>query len=117
MSLIATARALDDARFLWRVNAATLTTAATKVKDSTGRAQVFAEYVLDNPMQHNATMAALVACSPAIASVIDVDDFNTVNTEDVTDQDILYVVATSWDTVADRHAERTSPSVAAPGSV
>jgi len=112
MSLIATARALDDARFLWRVNAAALTTASTKVNEAEGVGQWYAEYVLDNPMAPNKTLAALVAANAAIASTVVVDSFNTVNTEDVTDSDILYVVGTVWDLVAKRWDEVNHPTPA-----
>ncbi|USL85072.1 hypothetical protein [Arthrobacter phage SWEP2] len=113
MSLIATARALDDPRFLWRVNAAAITVAAARVKETNSDAQVYAEYVLDNPMQQNLTLAALVACTPAVAAAIEVDAFNTVSTEAVPDTDILYVVGEVWATVAARHAERYKPRNAA----
>jgi hypothetical protein len=112
MSLIATARAIDDARFVWRVNAALLSTAAAKVSEPEGASQWFAEYVLDNPMAENKTAIALVAVNGAIASTVVVDSFNTVNTEGVSDSDILYVVATEWDKLAARHDERTNPAPA-----
>lgn len=105
MSLIATARALDDARFMWRVGAATITVAKDKLAQPEGAAKWFAEFALDNPMQRNQTMAALVATNPVIAGAVVVDSFNTVNTEDVADSDILYVVDSSWDTVAARWDE------------
>lgn len=114
MSLIATARALDDARFLWRVNAAAFQTAQEKVTLPDGASQWYAEYVLDHPMEANKTMAALVATNAAIAATVTVDAFNTVNTEDVTDSDILYVVATVWDLAASRWDEKSNPAPVAP---
>jgi len=113
MSLIATARAIDDARFVWRVKAALLSTAATKVTEAEGPEQWFAEHVLDNPMAENKTAIALVAVNSAIASTVVVDAFNTVNTEGVTDADILYVVATEWTKLATRHDELSNPAPAA----
>lgn len=112
MSLIATARALDDKRFQWRVNAAVLQTATTKINEPDGVEQWYAEHVLDNPMADNRTMAAIVACNLAIAQAVTVDSFNTVNTEAVLDSDILYVVGESWDTVAARWDELKNPAPA-----
>ena len=115
MSLIATARAIDDPRFRWRVNAAALVTATTKVNDPDGPEQWFAEYVLDNPMVPNATLLGLVAANQVIAATVTVDAFNTVNTEDVPDSDILYVVGEQWAKVATRHDEQAN-SVAVPAN-
>lgn len=109
MSLISTARALDDQRFLWRVNAAALVTAADKVDDADGVDQWFAEYVVDHPMQDQPTIAGLVASNVAIAANVAVDAYNTVNTEAVTDSDILYVVGQVWHTAALRYDELKNP--------
>ena len=108
MSLITTARAVDDPRFLWRVNAAALVTAQAKASEPDGIEQWYAEYVLDHPLQGNPTLHALVAANAAIASTVTVDSYNTVNTEGVTDNDILYVVGTVWNLVAQRHDELTN---------
>jgi hypothetical protein len=110
VSLIATARALDDARFVWRVNAAAISVAQAKLAQPEGPVQWFAEYTLDHPMEKNATLTALVAVNPTIAAAVTVDSFNTVNTESVTDSDILYVVDALWDTVAARWDEKAHPA-------
>lgn len=109
MSLIATARALDDERFLWRVKAAALTTAAEKVNGPDALDQWYAEFILDHPMDDNKTLAALIACNAAIAATVTVDAFNTVSTEAVTDSDILYVVGSVWSTAAARWDELRNP--------
>lgn len=107
MSLIATARALDDARFLWRVNAAVLTVASNRVKEPDSVGRKMAARILDDPGQRSSTIAALVACDPAVSAAVEVDNHNTVNTDTVTDQMILDVVGQVWDMVAARQAART----------
>lgn len=100
MSLLNTARALDDARFVWRVKAATLTIAADKISSAEGAGQVFASQILSAPMADNDTMAALVAADGAVAAAVTVDEFNTVSTEAVRDEDIIAAVTGHWDIVA-----------------
>lgn len=110
MSLITTARALDDARFRWRVNAAALIAAAEKLDDADGVDQWYAEHVIDHPMEDQPTLVALVAANPAISSMVTVDSFNTVNTEAVPDTDIQYVVNTVWNQAALRYDELKNPA-------
>jgi hypothetical protein len=105
MSLIATARALEDQRFLWRVRAATLELAITKYQSTTANDKALAQEILDMPMLQNRTMEALVACQDTISAAITVDANNTVNTEAVTDAMITSAVATYWTPVANRRAE------------
>lgn len=100
MSLLNTARALDDARFVWRVKAAALTIAADKVTNSTGNEQGFASFILGTPMGDCPTLCALVAAAPDVAAAVTVDEFNTVSTEAVTDQDIIDATGTFWSVAA-----------------
>lgn len=100
MSLLNTARALDDARFVWRVKAAALTIAADKISSATGNEQAFASFILGAPMSDNHTMTALAAAAPAVAATVTVDQFNTVSTEAVLDEDILSAVEANWSTLA-----------------
>jgi hypothetical protein len=100
MSLLNTARALDDARFVWRVKAAALTIAADKISSTGGAGQAFASFILGAPMADNITMSALVAADAAVAATVTVDEFNTVSTEGVSDGDILAAVQAHWDTMA-----------------
>lgn len=100
MSLLNTARALDDARFVWRVKAAALTIAADKISSAGGAGQAFASFILAAPMAENVTMNALVAASAPVAASVTVDEFNTVSTEAVSDEDILAAVGANWDTLA-----------------
>lgn len=97
MSLINTIRALDDPRFKWRVQGARLLNAVTLIDDPDPDTQRFARYVVNNPLGDVTFACALVAANPAIAELVSVDDFNTVNTEAVQDADIQYVVNSNWD--------------------
>ena len=112
MSLIATARALDDQRFLWRVRAATLNLAVTKYNSADANDKGLAQEVLDQPMQQNRTLEALVANNVAVSAAVVTDLNNTVNTEAVTDAQINTAVAQYWPAVAARRAEiRAAQSV------
>lgn len=103
MALINTARALDDARFLWRVRAAQLELAAAKIRANniTGSTRLYAEHILANPMAADPRMEALVATNDAVAEAIVVDEYNTVNTEGVTDAQITSAANTYFATVAE----------------
>lgn len=105
MSLIATARALDDQRFLWRVRAATLNLAVTKYSSANANDKALAQEILDNPMQQNKTIEALVANNPAVSGAVVIDETSTVNSEAVTDAQITAAVAQYWPAVATRRAE------------
>lgn len=105
MSLIGTARALDDQRFLWRVRAATLNLAVTKYSSTNANDKALAQEVLDAPMQQNRTLEALVANNAAVSDAVIIDANNTVNTETVTDAQINAAVAQYWPSVAARRAE------------
>jgi len=106
MSLIATARALDDQRFLWRVRAAMLDVAKSVVSktDSTPEELAFAYIVIDAPMTQFKSMEALVANNTKVSESISVDQFNTVATETVLDADIISAVRNAWPIVAARYA-------------
>jgi hypothetical protein len=107
MSLIATARALEDQVFLWRVRAATLSLAVAKYSSSTASVneKALAMTVLDYPMQQNRTLEALVAYHAPITAAVTVDPNNTVSTEAVTDAMIIDAVAAYWPAVSTRLAE------------
>lgn len=105
MSLIGTARALDDQRFLWRVRASTLNLAVTKYSSTNANDKALAQEVLDNPMMQNKTLEALVANNAAVSDAVVIDANNTVNTEAVTDAQINTAVAQYWPSVATRRAE------------
>jgi hypothetical protein len=105
MSLIGTARALDDDRFLWRVRAAALNAAVSKYSSTDANDKGFAQEILDSPMKQNATLEALVANNAAVSAAVVIDEANTVNTEGVTDTQITNAVTMYWPAVAARRAE------------
>lgn len=111
MSLIASARALDDPRFRWRVSAAAIYQAGVKVTDPDSVDQRYAEHVLDHPDRLDPTLIALVATRPSISDLVTVDEFNTVSTEAVTDNQILTAVGTMWARAATRYDERSATAV------
>ena len=102
MSLISTARALDDDRFLWRVRAAALNVAITKFGGADGIEKNFAQYIIDNPMTPLKTLEAIVANNTAVSAAVTVDQYNTVNTEAVTDSIIISGVQNVWNAAATR---------------
>lgn len=113
MGLLATARALDDQRFLWRVRAATLNLAVTKYGSTNANDKAFAQEILDTPMQQSRTIEALVANNATVSDAVIVDTNNGVNTEGVTDAQINSAVTMYWASVASRRAEvRAAAAVA-----
>ncbi|ALY10571.1 hypothetical protein FDH86_gp036 [Arthrobacter phage Tank] len=97
MSLINTIRALDDPRFKWRVQGAMLLNAVTLIDDEDPNKQRHARAIVNNPLRDATFAVALVAANPAISSKVTVNEFNTVNTEAVLDDEIQYTVNTNWD--------------------
>ncbi|WP_293848788.1 hypothetical protein [Brevibacterium paucivorans] len=98
--LISTARVLDDDIFKWRVMGACIQHASQLDTIKGGEAKSYALRVLANPHTVEPMMLSLVASNPAIANAVKVDEVGTVDTTGVSDQDIQYVVAESWGTVA-----------------
>lgn len=104
MSLIGTARALDDQRFKWRVRAALLKIASIK-KDSQLPAEIaYAKYLLQNPMVENAQLEALCATDIGVTEKVTVDQNNTVNTEGVADDTLIYVADVNFGWMAEQYA-------------
>lgn len=104
MSLITTARAMDDQRFIWRVMAAMLIKAREEfAKAANTNPWNFAVHVLKNPMTEERTMFALVAVDQAVSNAVVVNGDSAVNTEAVTDADIQRVVNAEWATVAKKY--------------
>lgn len=112
MSLIATARALDDQRFLWRVRAAALNLATTKYSSSDPIDKGLASDILDYPMRENKTLEALVANDSMVSSLVEIDEYSTVSTENVTDVCINEAVARYWNAVAQRRSDALKPTTA-----
>lgn len=103
-TLIKTARALDDQRFLWRVRAAMLEAASYHVRAGATEdtsSGMYARHILANPMAQDRRMEALVATDDKVAAAVMVDEYSTVNTEYVTDEDINTAVAANWQIAAE----------------
>lgn len=102
MSLLSTARALDDAELRWRVMAAQMEY-AQGFGTMTGLAKNYAISVMLNPQHVDPSMFALVAIDDAISNAILVSEDNTVDTTAVKDTDITRVVASRWNLVANKY--------------
>lgn len=94
MTLLNTARALDDERFVWRVRAALLRVATDKINSADGREARYAQYVLQYPMHSVPIFESLCAADPQISAHVVVDEWSTVNTENVPDE-LFYDMADS----------------------
>lgn len=107
MALIETARAMDDARFVWRVKAAMLIKAkeefAKTPTTATKQAFDLAVLVLKSPMMDERTMVALVAVDPAVSELVAIADGDVVSTDAVPDADIQRVVNAEWPNVARKY--------------
>mgnify|MGYP000518821593 CR=1 FL=1 len=103
-ALLATARAMDDQLFRWRVMGACIQHAAGYQAMPDGPGKEYALRVLASPHDVNQMMLCLVASNPQISQSIDVDENGTITANEVPDGDILYVVVEAWPIVADRYA-------------
>lgn len=104
MNLLHTARAMDSQNFTWRVMAAMIEKAREEFLKTAGTpSHKFATWVLLNPMTEEKTMFAVVAIDDTVAADVVVEN-NGVNTEAVTDEDILRVVSAEWGNVARKYA-------------
>lgn len=90
--LLKSARALDDDRFRWRVQAAMIVAAQAKLTEN----DPLALSVLSYPQQEDTRMIALVASDEVVRAGISVDGDNTVDTESVTDEAIQAAVMAAW---------------------
>lgn len=62
---------------------------------------MYARHVLANPMLQDRRMEALVATDDAVAAAVTVDEYDTVSTEGVSDQQIEAAVAANWQIAAE----------------
>lgn len=110
IDLLKYARARDDQDFVWRV-AAALTVQAQYLADNPGNPSVeslaMRDWVLENPMAPIDMMQAFAATMPEIAAKVTVNE-GAVDTSEVLDTDIRYIVGAKWNTVA-THRFGTSP--------
>lgn len=100
--LLKFARARDHQDFAWRVTAA-LTVKAQYMAEMPEGASVeglaMRDWVLDNPMTPVEMMTAFAATMPEIAEKVTIVA-GAVDTSQVLDTDITYIVGAKWDTVA-----------------
>lgn len=102
-ALLATARAMDDQLFRWRVMGACIQHAAGYPTMEEGPGREYALRVLAHPHDVDQMMLCIVASNPVISGSITVDDNGTVTSNEVKDADILYVVIEAWPLVAARY--------------
>lgn len=103
-ALLATARAMDDQTFRWRVMGACIQHASTYRSMEPGPGKKYALRVLAQPHDVDQMMLCLVASNPQISQSIDVDENGTITVDEVPDGDISYVVVEAWPLVAARYA-------------
>ena len=102
-ALLATARAMDDQLFRWRVMGACIQHAATYRSMEPGPGKKYALRVLAQPHDVDQMMLCIVASNPVISAAITVDENGTVKSDGVADDDISYVVIETWPLVAARY--------------
>lgn len=108
MNLLATARALDDDLFRWRVAAACFIHAQGYASMPAGPPKNFAITVLLNPQSVDESMVGFVSADDAVSNAITVNPGNgAVDTSNVTDADIQRVVVDKWSLVAVKY--QTNP--------
>ena len=110
MGLINIVRALEDDRFIWRVKGAVIQTAVAKMEDADPQFSAYAKAVLSNPLQDAGKAPAIVVANPAILDKVDVNEYNTVSTERIEDNDILYVVNENWDVLSEGYGQVEAPT-------
>jgi len=99
-NLLKYARARDDQNFIWRI-AAAMMVHAQEVEhwELPDQQRELVAWVLANPMVAHQTMVNHVSTNTAIAANVVVEN-GAVNTDNVPDDDIQYVVNGAWDAVA-----------------
>lgn len=107
--LLASMRAMDDQRFVWRVRAATLNVALDRYAIAAPEPEYsFAAAVIDNPTTIDNLIPSLVSLVPGISALITVDEYNGVNTEAVPDALIEAGVRAWFSVAAKRYQEKVS---------
>ena len=102
--LLKYARARDDFEFVARVSAALMVKALYRVEarpTMTVEAERMANWVVDNPLVPIDLMTAYAATMPEVAARVAVEN-GAVNTSEVLDNDISYIVDAKWNVVADK---------------
>jgi len=102
MSLLSTARALDDQHFAWRVRAACLLYASDNVTAG-GNQGNYARAVMMDPNVVDPAMLAFVATDASVSEAVVVAPDGTVTTSTVQDVDIIAAVTAAWPKVASKY--------------
>lgn len=100
--LLKYARTRDDYQLRERITAALMVEALYRVEakpDQTVEALSMTNWILDNPLQPIGLMTAFAATMPEIAAKVTIAD-GAVDTSEVLDSDIRYIVGAKWDAVA-----------------
>lgn len=100
--LLKYARTRDDYEIRERVTAALMVEALYRVEakpDQSVESLAMTNWILDNPLQPIDLMTAFAATMPEIAARVTVSG-GAVDTSEVLDSDIRYIVGAKWDTVA-----------------
>lgn len=100
-TLLKISRAMQDARFTWRVAAAMHLKAQGSWNSGTTSGN-FAKWILLNPQAPDPSMIALVASNPAVAAAITLDG-EVADTDEVTDAAIQAAVEANWVLVSTKY--------------
>lgn len=96
MELLHMARARDDVNLRWRIAAAMQLKAQAEAEWTLSpESTAMRDWVLDNPMEEVKSMTAFVVTNPTIAAAVVIAD-GAVDTSNVTDNDIKFVVGDKW---------------------
>lgn len=102
MTLISTARALDNQDLKWRVMGASINHASGFAQISIANGQFYAISTILNPQVVDMSMVALVAMDPVVSAAIVVSG-GAVDTSAVLDEDIQRVVSAKWALVGNKY--------------
>lgn len=94
---------MDDQRFKWRVRAALLKIASIRKNSQVESEIQYAESILRNPLQDAPVLEALCAVDPGVSDLVEVDEINTVNTEAVLDETLLYIADWNFPWLAEQY--------------
>lgn len=110
-NLLKYARMRDDQTFIWRIAAAMMVRAQEKEFDTalTANAKSLVNWTLNNPMVAPPAMVNHLSTNPTIAANVSVTP--SIDTTQVPDADIQYVVNEKWDVVANSMFASTEPVV------
>lgn len=103
MSLLSTARALDDGNFRWRVMGACLNHASNFATITEANGKFYAISTIFNPQTVDMSMVAFVAMDSVVSAAVVASEDGTVDSSAVLDADILRVVVAKWPLVGAKY--------------